>query len=170
MSGVFSSGDIDCLFVYGLQASGGGLPEKRPHVEFFFKKFGAAICIAQIFRCVAARADLHAYRAALKRGVDAGDALAMRMIERFRDAQNGSQAASHALIVVIQRRIRDVMAGRLGLSVVIPHERGHNSAVAALQTWNISIEREVYAVLVRSEEHTSELQSQFHLVCRLLLE
>src|SRR5438309_8188572 len=25
-------------------------------------------------------------------------------------------------------------------------------------------------VLVRSEEHTSELQSQFHLVCRLLLE
>src|SRR5689334_24707063 len=26
------------------------------------------------------------------------------------------------------------------------------------------------AALVRSEEHTSELQSQFHLVCRLLLE
>src|SRR5438309_11979096 len=25
-------------------------------------------------------------------------------------------------------------------------------------------------ILVRSEEHTSELQSQFHLVCRLLLE
>src|SRR6266481_6761462 len=96
MSGVFSSRDIDCLFVYGLQASGRGLPEKRPHVEFFFKKLGAAICIAQVFRCVAARADLHAYRAALKRGVDAGDALAMRMIERFRDAQNGSQAARYS--------------------------------------------------------------------------
>src|SRR5438309_4518856 len=27
-----------------------------------------------------------------------------------------------------------------------------------------------HAGLVRSEEHTSELQSQFHLVCRLLLE
>src|SRR5689334_24765538 len=27
-----------------------------------------------------------------------------------------------------------------------------------------------HALLVRSEEHTSELQSQFHLVCRLLLE
>src|SRR3989338_4180749 len=27
-----------------------------------------------------------------------------------------------------------------------------------------------YAVMSRSEEHTSELQSQFHLVCRLLLE
>src|SRR5689334_24545657 len=30
------------------------------------------------------------------------------------------------------------------------------------------IGREVY--ILRSEEHTSELQSQFHLVCRLLLE
>src|SRR5689334_24713819 len=27
-----------------------------------------------------------------------------------------------------------------------------------------------YIVTTRSEEHTSELQSQFHLVCRLLLE
>src|SRR5689334_24563168 len=32
-------------------------------------------------------------------------------------------------------------------------------------------ETEVHArVALRSEEHTSELQSQFHLVCRLLLE
>src|SRR3989338_11487759 len=31
--------------------------------------------------------------------------------------------------------------------------------------WNLSS-----SVNVRSEEHTSELQSQFHLVCRLLLE
>src|SRR5438309_2879990 len=28
----------------------------------------------------------------------------------------------------------------------------------------------VAGILLRSEEHTSELQSQFHLVCRLLLE
>src|SRR5689334_24488559 len=28
----------------------------------------------------------------------------------------------------------------------------------------------LYGCVVRSEEHTSELQSQFHLVCRLLLE
>src|SRR5689334_24559136 len=28
----------------------------------------------------------------------------------------------------------------------------------------------VFTIVVRSEEHTSELQSQFHLVCRLLLE
>src|SRR5438309_7917177 len=30
--------------------------------------------------------------------------------------------------------------------------------------------KDIAAVIVRSEEHTSELQSQFHLVCRLLLE
>src|SRR5689334_24838094 len=30
--------------------------------------------------------------------------------------------------------------------------------------------REQGGVVTRSEEHTSELQSQFHLVCRLLLE
>src|SRR5438309_3431858 len=45
--------------------------------------------------------------------------------------------------------------------------------------WNLSVESggsrrsiELAATLVflRSEEHTSELQSQFHLVCRLLLE
>src|SRR5689334_24284172 len=32
--------------------------------------------------------------------------------------------------------------------------------------WNICIRVD----FIRSEEHTSELQSQFHLVCRLLLE
>src|SRR5438309_6165794 len=29
---------------------------------------------------------------------------------------------------------------------------------------------EIYVPAIRSEEHTSELQPQFHLVCRLLLE
>src|SRR2546422_1948745 len=34
----------------------------------------------------------------------------------------------------------------------------------------IEAHREVKDVLARSEEHTSELQSRLHLVCRLLLE
>src|SRR6202035_5335268 len=44
---------------------------------------------------------------------------------------------------------------------------------AVLFGYAISGERtleEFYESLERSEEHTSELQSQFHLVCRLLLE
>src|SRR5689334_23597420 len=46
----------------------------------------------------------------------------------------------------------------------VMRDRGH--AVTLLN--RITRHRQVRAV--RSEEHTSELQSQFHLVCRLLLE
>src|SRR6266481_6795705 len=35
---------------------------------------------------------------------------------------------------------------------------------------HIFVEKEDGKLVLRSEEHTSELQSQFHLVCRLLLE
>src|SRR5689334_23802030 len=36
--------------------------------------------------------------------------------------------------------------------------------------WAITAARGCWTIGIRSEEHTSELQSQFHLVCRLLLE
>src|SRR5438309_4512686 len=42
-----------------------------------------------------------------------------------------------------------------------PQDRLAHRAVAAYQ---------ISFIAIRSEEHTSELQSQFHLVCRLLLE
>src|SRR5256884_3237640 len=42
--------------------------------------------------------------------------------------------------------------------------RGRNPAALAFSTTRSAIER------TRSEEHTSELQSRLHLVCRLLLE
>src|SRR5438309_8934677 len=45
------------------------------------------------------------------------------------------------------------------LAVATAHSRWPGAAVTAAG-W----------LFVRSEEHTSELQSQFHLVCRLLLE
>src|SRR5689334_24354828 len=38
------------------------------------------------------------------------------------------------------------------------------------QRLNLRVLREGDRAQIRSEEHTSELQSQFHLVCRLLLE
>src|SRR5438309_9241339 len=44
-------------------------------------------------------------------------------------------------------------------------------ALALLGTVNaMPILAVIFAERLRSEEHTSELQSQFHLVCRLLLE
>src|SRR5438309_6371247 len=45
---------------------------------------------------------------------------------------------------------------------------GPNGLAAAITL--AQAQRSVLVVEARSEEHTSELQSQFHLVCRLLLE
>src|SRR5256884_6499616 len=38
------------------------------------------------------------------------------------------------------------------------------------QLFRTALERAAHAARLRSEEHTSELQSRLHLVCRLLLE
>src|SRR5690348_17698037 len=52
----------------------------------------------------------------------------------------------------------------------------HQEAVVLVQklAWTLSDKRHDYAkaevAVIRSEEHTSELQSPVHLVCRLLLE
>src|SRR5205809_1882350 len=53
--------------------------------------------------------------------------------------------------------------------------RCHEPEIIALCTLMINQAREVFCQrndfwLMRSEEHTSELQSRLHLVCRLLLE
>src|SRR2546429_970014 len=50
---------------------------------------------------------------------------------------------------------------------------GQWSGTTQLSLWNSITETAIYgsaAAPVRSEEHTSELQSRLHLVCRLLLE
>src|SRR2546427_5969830 len=46
----------------------------------------------------------------------------------------------------------------------------YGGSVNAKNAAALLTERELDGVLVRSEEHTSELQSQSNLVCRLLLE
>src|SRR5256886_11113316 len=77
-------------------------------------------------------------------------------------------------------------AGDFLAEMLSPYEmahRGVQDAIAALRHLNETLEEEIkriaYAVhdeagqllvAVRSEEHTSELQSQSNLVCRLLLE
>ena len=42
------------------------LPKIKPHMKFFFKKFGAAMRVAQIFRGIALRGYAQTYRFALK--------------------------------------------------------------------------------------------------------
>src|SRR5262245_65351944 len=55
------------------------------------------------------------------------------------------------------------------VNVAIPHMMGTLGATLDQITW-VSTGYIVANVIVRSEEHTSELQSLRHLVCRLLLE
>src|SRR2546429_6286844 len=50
------------------------------------------------------------------------------------------------------------------------HRRGHVAGAKCDGAAPQMIERRAPAGLDRSEEHTSELQSRLHLVCRLLLE
>src|SRR5690349_23262762 len=69
---------------------------------------------------------------------------------------------------------------RLALAAERFHERGDTEASAALEAFGDDVENAIndvrdlacgiYPALLRSEEHTSELQSRRDLVCRLLLE
>src|SRR2546429_3582933 len=64
------------------------------------------------------------------------------------------------------------------IAIPVEHERGafEDFAEAAFpglapaRMIHVGIHVRIKTVLVRSEEHTSELQSRLHLVCRLLLE
>src|SRR2546422_8637459 len=52
-------------------------------------------------------------------------------------------------------------------------QSGVQPQISNRKLWRISSPRGVWATIIscsRSEEHTSELQSRLHLVCRLLLE
>src|SRR5712692_3710906 len=54
------------------------------------------------------------------------------------------------------------------VGVLVPNTQGWVNAAALPNQLNLPFESVCRPSFVRSEEHTSELQSQFHLVCRLL--
>ena len=83
-----------------LKASLIGLAEIEPDVKFLLKEFGTAVSVDQIFGRVAMGGNAKAYRAALKRGAQISDPLAMRMIERFGNAQQCGEAARDPLLGV----------------------------------------------------------------------
>src|SRR5712692_6076874 len=72
----------------------------------------------------------------------------------------------------------DVGSGDLTTSALVPADRFARARIVAKQNLvvvGLPVAERVFRaldsdILFQSEEHTSELQSQFHLVCRLLLE
>src|SRR3712207_8379669 len=71
---------------------------------------------------------------------------------------------SHDVRIIVEE-VADVPGLGLGKSVAPPED-----ARAGIRTRTYPAGPEVIVVAVRSEEHTSELQSRQYLVCRLLLE
>src|SRR5689334_24639698 len=69
--------------------------------------------------------------------------------------------------VIVSRGLLVHLNSEAQLAAVLGHEIGH--VLSLHQERTLQALRRA-AELDRSEEHTSELQSQFHLVCRLLLE
>src|SRR2546427_6031446 len=55
-------------------------------------------------------------------------------------------------------------------STLFPYTTLFRSVLRICQQWQHSAQMQRAALPIRSEEHTSELQSQSNLVCRLLLE
>src|SRR5689334_24286128 len=80
----------------------------------------------------------------------------------YKDYITGDGNADARINVHIHFRAGVALKRRLDLRALLLTERR-----CRLST---SVRRSVSLSLFRSEEHTSELQSQFHLVCRLLLE
>src|SRR3989449_3472632 len=68
---------------------------------------------------------------------------------------------------VAQNGRREARRSPGGIPVRVGHERAHHTAHPGADG---IFERSDIHLLERSEEHTSELQSRLHLVCRLLLE
>src|SRR5262245_62694546 len=65
----------------------------------------------------------------------------------------------------VEREEVDARFGLLEQDVLIAH--GHFAAILTAPSKRIT---SPFSIVLRSEEHTSELQSLRHLVCRLLLE
>ena len=120
----------------------------QTNMEFVFKEFRAAVCVADVFGCIASRGNLEAYRAALEFGVDRIHALAMRMIEPFGDSEYRRKPACKALIGIVQRAVGRMIAGGFGLAVVVTNGSGDDVSLAAIEPGDVAIQRKIFAVLV----------------------
>src|SRR3989449_939421 len=76
---------------------------------------------------------------------------------------------ARAVYDAYEARVREVARGPLRFLAEI-HGNNHRDAAGRIEIATVGVDRELAFRLRRSEEHTSELQSRLHLVCRLLLE
>jgi hypothetical protein len=125
-----------------------GGAEVEVGVEFAFEEGGAALGVTNVFGGVAAGAELDGYGAALERGAEILDALAMGVIEAFGDAEDGGKAAGDALVAVVEGGVSGMIRVGSGFAIVIADDGGDNVAVTAIEAGDVAVEGEIFAVLV----------------------
>src|SRR6266481_7201397 len=81
------------------------------------------------------------------------------------DLLEALQRSEFDLLLMDLNYARDTTSGREGLDLLTRLKAMERVPPIVVMTGWATV-----GIAVRSEEHTSELQSQFHLVCRLLLE
>ena len=122
--------------------------EVESDVEFFFEEIGAALGVAKIFGDIAASLDFERDGAALEGSAHGLDALAMGMVEALGNADEGSESACDALVIVVECGVRGMVPVGRGLAVVIAHDGADQVAIAALESRDIAVESQVLAVFV----------------------
>ena len=110
-------------------------------MKFLFEKLCASIGVANILAGIAASFELQPYRATLECGANSADALSMRVVQTFRDANQRGQPARESAIAVAERAVRNVMAFRLGFAIVVADDGSRKRAVAAIQSRYVAIHR-----------------------------
>ena len=90
-------------------------------MKLFLEQLRALRGVAQILRGITPRIHLQRHRAALKCSMQIRNPLPVRMVQRFRYAQNGRQPPRDALIRVVQRCVARMVPRRHGLAIVVAH-------------------------------------------------
>src|SRR5438309_3756465 len=89
---------------------------------------------------------------------------AVRLVKEFQSTKFAETVECHIRTGLNVRHAEEQLRG----TITLPHMAGTDVSVIVFAKGDKARDAEgAGADIVRSEEHTSELQSQFHLVCRL---
>src|SRR2546425_7041286 len=94
------------------------------------------------------------------------DLLLRRAVARGRKTHRPELFARHGMLMLL----RDAAAGRQNQNAGAKDSRAQHGRPSVIPTADYSVMSTFSCNRIRSEEHTSELQSLAYLVCRLLLE
>jgi len=117
-------------------------------MKLLFKQLGALLGVLKLLAGVTFGGYLQANRAAPEVGSNAGEQLPAGVIESLGNAQERGEAANDSLPAIVQETETAMMRDRGGLAVVVPDEAGNRLAAPSLETGDITVKDQVFAVPV----------------------